>query len=48
MEGKYFSDLDSSVADDAVIFNGKQNRYVYSLEHSFNYNQIDVTFHPTF
>jgi hypothetical protein len=42
MEGKYFSDLDSAAADDAVIFNGKQNRYVYSLEHSFNYNNSDT------
>lgn len=42
MEGKYFSDLDSAAADDAVIFNGKQNRYVYSIEHSFNYNNTDT------
>lgn len=42
MESKYFSDLDSAVADDAVVFNGKQNRYVYSLEHSFNYNHSDT------
>jgi len=42
MEGKYFSDLNSAAADDAVVFNGKQNRYVYSLEHSFNYNHSDT------
>lgn len=42
MEGKYFSDLDSAAADDAVVFNGKQNKYVYSLEHSFNYNHSDT------
>ena len=42
MEGRYFSELNVPDADDAIIFNKKQNRYVYSLEHSFNYGEADL------
>jgi hypothetical protein len=41
MEGKYFSNLSTKDIDDAVVFNNTQNRYVYSLEHTFNFNNSD-------
>ena len=42
MAGAKLSDMSSDAVNDSLVFLNKQNRYVYSLEHSHNFGQSDM------
>lgn len=41
MAGDYLSNLSTADLNDTIVFLGKQNRFVYSLDYSFNFGQSD-------